>query len=325
MNDNISTLRRQPGGSGSRPAQRRPTKRGVQPHHRRRRLVALVVFALLVLLIGIAVGSGGGSSPAAVHASTHVGTGYFTRIETLAGTGTGSFAAGEKAAENNAITKTLAYTPYVVTAGTQHRQIALTFDDGPGPYTPQFVSVLKQYHVPATFFEVGLAESDFHAGTSLIVQAGFPVGDHTFNHYAMSHLSAADQQSQLNEQIAATSRYGVPYPRLFRPPYGLWDQTTLGILKQMHMLMVLWTVDTNDYQLPGVDSIVHAVVSGARPGAIVLMHDAGGNRAETLAALPIIIKELRAKGYTLVTVPKLLLDNPAPANQNMNSVSGSGG
>ncbi len=58
----------------------------------------------------------------------------------------------------------------------------------------------------------------------------------------------------------------------------------------MHMLMVLWTVDTSDYQLPGVDSIVHTVVSGARPGAIILMHDAGGNRAETLAALPIIIR-----------------------------------
>ena len=325
MNDSISTLRRQPGGSGSRPAQRRPTKRGVQPHHRRRRLVALVVFAVLVLLIGIAVGSGGGSSPTAVHASTHVGTGYFTRIETLAGTGTGSFIAAEKAAENNAINKTLAYTPYIHIAGAQHKEVALTFDDGPGPYTAQFVSVLKQNHVPATFFEVGLAEPDFHVGTSLVAQAGFPIGDHTFNHYAMSHLSAAGQQTQLNEQIAATSRYGAPYPRLFRPPYGLWDQTTLGILKKMHMLMVLWTVDTSDYQLPGVDSIVHTAVSGAQPGAIILMHDAGGNRAETLAALPIIIRELRAKGYTMVTVPKLVMDNPPPANQNVDGLSGSGG
>lgn len=325
MDDSVSTLRRRPGTPGSRRAPRRPAKRRVEPHHRRRRLVALVVLAGLVLVIGIAVGSGGGSGTTAIHVNTHVRTGYFARIETLAGTGTGSFAAAEKAAENNAINKTLAYTPFVAVAGAQHREVALTFDDGPGPYTSQFVSVLKQYHVPATFFEVGLAESDFHAGTSLIVQAGFPIGDHTFNHYAMSHLSAAEQQSQLNEQIAATSRYGVPYPRLFRPPYGLWDQTTLGILKQMHMLMVLWTVDTNDYRLPGTDAIVNTVVSGARPGAIILMHDAGGNRAETLAAVPIIIKELRAKGYTMVTVPKLLLDNPPPANQNMNSLAGSGG
>ena len=325
MDDSITTLRRQPGGRGSRPAQRRPTKRGVQPHHRRRRLVALVVLAVLVLLVGIAVGSGGGSSPTAVHASAHVGTGYFTRIETLAGTGAGSFSAAAKSAENAAINKTLAYTPYVAVAGAQHRELALTFDDGPGPYTPQFVALLKQYHVPATFFEVGIAETDFHVGTSLIAQAGFPIGDHTFNHAAMSQLSAGDQQSQLQQQINATSRYGAPYPRLFRPPYGLWNQTTLSVLKRFHLLMVLWTVDTSDYRLPGVDSIVHTVVSGARPGAIVLMHDAGGNRAETLAALPTIIKELRAKGYTLVTVPKLLLDNPPPANQNPNSITGSGG
>ena len=91
------------------------------------------------------------------------------------------------------------------------------------------------------------------------------------------------------------------------------------------MLMVMWTVDTSDYQLPGVDSIVQTAVSGARPGAIILMHDAGGNRAETLAALPIIIRQLRAKGYTLVTVPKLILDNPPPASQNLDALAGSGG
>lgn len=315
MDDSISTLRRHPSRPGSRPTQRPPAKRRVQPHHRRRRLVALVMLVALVLVIGIAVGSGGSSTPPAAHASAHVSTGYFTRIETLAGTGTGSFAAAEKAAENNAINKTLAYTPYIRIAGAQHREVALTFDDGPGPYTPQFVSVLKQYHVPATFFEVGLAEPDFHVGTSLIAQAGFPIGDHTFNHYAMSHLSAGDQQTQLNEQIAATSRYGAPYPRLFRPPYGLWDQTTIGILRRMHLLMVLWTVDTNDYQLPGVDSIVHTAVSGAQPGAIILMHDAGGPRQETIEALPLIIKGLRARGYKLVTIPGLLAADPPPHGQ----------
>ena len=129
----------------------------------------------------------------------------------------------------------------------------------------------------------------------------------------------------MQRQINAVRPYGARYPRLFRPPYGLWNQTTLSVLKQFRMLMILWTVDTDDYKLPGVDSIIHTVVSGARPGAIILMHDAGGNRAETLAALPTIIKELRAKGYTLVTVPKLLLDNPAPTNQNPDSISGSGG
>jgi peptidoglycan/xylan/chitin deacetylase (PgdA/CDA1 family) len=262
---------------------------------------------------------------AAHRAATQLPPGYFTRIQTLAGTGPGSFLAAEKAAEDAAIDRTLSYTPYIRVAGAQHREIALTFDDGPGPYTPQFVATLQREHVPATFFEVGLAEPDFHAGTSLVAAAGFPIGDHTYNHPAMSHLSPGDQQSQLNEQIAATQRYGAPYPRMFRPPYGLWDDATLSILRKMRMLMVLWTVDTNDYQEPGVDAIVRAAVTGARPGAIILMHDAGGNRSETLAALPIIIRQLEARGYKLVTVPQLVKDNPPPSDQQVSGLQGSGG
>ena len=90
------------------------------------------------------------------------------------------------------------------------------------------------------------------------------------------------------------------------------------------MLMVMWTVDTNDYLKPGVSAIVHAAVSGARPGAIILMHDAGGNRSQTAAALPKIIHDLRARGYKLVSVPKLLLDNPPPRDQQISSVTGAG-
>lgn len=81
------------------------------------------------------------------------------------------------------------------------------------------------------------------------------------------------------------------------------------------MLMILWTVDTNDYQLPGVAAIVHAAVSGAQSGTIILMHDGGGNRIETVQALPRIMSALRAKGYSLVTVPKLMLDNLAPVTK----------
>jgi peptidoglycan/xylan/chitin deacetylase (PgdA/CDA1 family) len=325
MDDSFSTARTRAGRSGSAPADRRSLgRRRVQPHHRRRRFVALLVLVGLVVLIGVMLGSGG-SSATVVRTSAQAKPSYFTRLEILAGTGNGSFLGAEKAAENAAIDKTLSYTPYVQVAGAQHRELALTFDDGPGPYTPQFVSLLKQYHTPATFFEVGIAEQYFHEGTSLIAQAGFPIGDHTYSHAPMSQLSVPEQQTQLQQQITATGRYGAPYPRLFRPPYGLSNNTTLSVLKQFRMLMVLWTIDTSDYRLPGVDAIIHTVVSQARPGAIVLMHDAGGNRTETLAALPTIIKELRARGYTLVTVPKLLLDNPAPANQNASAITGSGG
>jgi peptidoglycan-N-acetylglucosamine deacetylase len=292
-----------------------------EPHHRRRRALAVLAILLLTVIVVLVAGSGGGgSAPAPVH-----GGGLLTRIQTLAGNGPTSFAAVETAAENAAINRTLAYTPYVRVAGSQHRELALTFDDGPGPYTEQVVSILTQMSVPATFFEVGLGERYFSAGTRDIVDHRFAIGDHTYSHAPMSQLSPSDQRAQLLGGARAIGRYGAPFPRLFRPPYGLWNGETIALLRSYRMLMILWTVDTSDYRLPGTDSIINTVVSGAQPGAIFLLHDAGGNRAETVAALPKIIESLRARGYKFVTVPKLLLDNPPPANQQISSVSGSGG
>ena len=300
-----------------------PARRPLAPHHRRRRAAALAVLAALALIVGVIAGasSGGGSAHVAKVAGT---SGYLRRISTLAGNGAGSFAVAQRAAENAAITHTLSYTPYVRVAGTQHKEIALTFDDGPGPYTPQILSVLERLHAPATFFEVGVEEQYFHDSTSKIVLRGYPIGDHTQNHENMGKLSPKQQQSQLLRETVAIGNEGAPFPRMFRPPYGLWDNGTLKLLKKYRMLMVLWTVDTDDYELPGVPAIVDAAVRGARPGAIILMHDAGGNRTETVAALPKIIRQLRKRGYKLVTVPRLLLDNPPPRQQNVNLLTGSG-
>jgi peptidoglycan/xylan/chitin deacetylase (PgdA/CDA1 family) len=279
------------------------------------------VVLLLIVIVLIVAGSGGGGAP--VPATIHR-AGLFGRIQTLSGAGPSSFAGIETAAENAAIDRTLAYTPGILVAGSQHREVALTFDDGPGPYTQQLVSVLNQMGAPATFFEVGAGEHYFSAGTRDIVANGYRIEDHTWSHPMMSQLSAADQRSQIASEAREITRFGAPYPRLFRPPYGAWNNETLRILKQHRMLMVLWSVDTSDYRLPGTDSIVNTVVGGAKPGAIFLMHDAGGNRAETIAALPKIITDLRARGYKLVSVPKLILDNPPPANQDLGSMSGAG-
>jgi peptidoglycan/xylan/chitin deacetylase (PgdA/CDA1 family) len=293
-----------------------------EPHHRRRRTFAGLLLLVLIVLVLIVAGSGGGgaSDPATIHRA-----GLFGRIQTLAGTGPTSFAGVETAAENAAIDRTLAYTPAIQVAGSQHREIALTFDDGPGPYTQQLVSVLNQMDVPATFFEVGAGERYFGAGTREIVAHGYQIGDHTWTHPEMSQLSLADQRSQIASEAKEITKFGAAYPRLFRPPYGVWNKDTLALLKQYRMLMVLWTVDTSDWQLPGADSIINTIVGGAKPGAIFLMHDGGGNRAETIAALPKVVTDLRARGYKLVTVPKLILDNPPPANQDISAISGSGG
>jgi peptidoglycan/xylan/chitin deacetylase (PgdA/CDA1 family) len=296
----------------------------VQRHHRRRRLVALLAIpATVALIVGLAVGAGSGGGVGTAHGVPRPG--FFAAIAKLAGSGSGSFAADELADENAAINRTLGYTPYVRIAGSQHHEIALTFDDGPGPFTPAVLDVLERMHVPATFFEVGVLEQYFHASTSRIVADGDVIGDHTQLHAAMSRLSPRDQAFELLRQTSAVGAYGAPFPRLFRPPYGLWNDKTLALLHKYRMLMVLWTVDTSDYRQPGVQAIVDSAVGGARPGAIILMHDAGGDRSETAAALPVIIRKLRARGYRLVTVPRLLLDNPAPANQSFTSAMLGGG
>jgi peptidoglycan-N-acetylglucosamine deacetylase len=303
--------------------ERDPARPPVAPHHRRRRAAALAAVAVIALVVGAVAGAsaGGGSHHAPKVAATG---GYLRRIKALAGDGAGSFAVAQRAAENAAITHTLAYTPYVRVAGSQHKEIALTFDDGPGPYTPRILSVLERLHVPATFFEVGLEEKYFHASTAKIVARGYPIGDHTQNHENMGKLSPKQQQSQLLQETVAIGNSGAPFPRMFRPPYGLWGHATVKLLKRYRMLMILWTVDTDDYELPGVSAIVNDAVRGARSGAIILMHDAGGDRSETVAALPKIIRQLRKRGYKLVTVPRLLLDNPAPKHQNVYLLSGSG-
>jgi peptidoglycan/xylan/chitin deacetylase (PgdA/CDA1 family) len=294
----------------------------MEPHHRRRRAVAVLILIGLAVL-GVVLLAGGGR--VARHPATAPRHGFFTIIRELAGTGPGSLAARESAAENAAVSRTLAYTPYVRIAGAQHREIALTFDDGPGPYTPQILSILKRSGVPATFFEVGVLERYFYASTAAIVAAGDVIGDHTEVHASMSRLSPRDQQAQLLQEASAIERHGARFPRLFRPPYGMWDAATLKLLRRYHMLMVLWTVDTNDYRRPGARAIVRSAVAGARPGAIILLHDAGGDRSETVAALPKIIAGLKRRHYRLVTVPRLLLDNPAPRVQNIAAVIGTGG
>jgi peptidoglycan/xylan/chitin deacetylase (PgdA/CDA1 family) len=280
------------------------------------------VLALVALIAGISTGAGSGSSV------RHLGAtgGYFGRIRLLAGSGAGSFAAKRLADENAAIDRTLAYTPTIQVAGSQNRELALTFDDGPGPYTPEILAILQREGVPATFFQVGNQLTTFHAGTSQVLSLGYPIEDHSNSHPPMSRLSPADQRSEIIKQTSAVGTYGVAFPRLFRPPYGLYNGSTLAQLRQLHMLNVLWTVDSEDWRRPGVQAIINTVVSGAKPGAIVLMHDAGGPRQETVAALPRIIAALRSQGYKFVTVPKLLLDNPPPADQQLpRGLAGTGG
>ncbi len=216
--------------------------------------------------------------------------------------------------ESQAIDSVLAYTPAVVSGGPTGNEVALTFDDGPGPYTERLVATLNGLHVKATFFAVGSQERYFSQGTLDELRSGDIVGDHTETHPMMASLSPHDQHEELFEQMAHIELLG-PRPRLFRPPYGSFNATTFRELHHLHLLMILWSVDTADYTMPGVPTIVQRALAGAKPGAIILMHDAGGDRSQTIAALPAIVKGLRTRGLRPVTVPQLLLDDPPPHGQ----------
>src|SRR5271165_5407036 len=178
--------------------------------------------------------------------------------------------------QNAAVSAVLAYTPFVKQGAGRGRDIALTFDDGPGPYTPGVLSVLERFHVHATFFVIGAMLRYFSASAVRELRDGDVIGDHTETHPEMARLSAHEQYEQLFEQIARIELLGGPRPTLFRPPYGSFNATTMRKLHQLHLLMVLWSVDTGDYLHPGVPAIVERVLAGARPGAIMLLHDAGG-------------------------------------------------
>jgi peptidoglycan/xylan/chitin deacetylase (PgdA/CDA1 family) len=278
-----------------------PPSRDVGRFRRRRAGVLLGVVALVAVVLSLLGGQ------ATKRTSAHL-----SRIVPLHKASASESQARLARAENEAVDRVLSYTPIVTRGGASGNEVALTFDDGPGPYTQHLVSVLDSLRVKATFFVVGKQERYFSAGTAMEINAGDAIGDHTETHPMMASLSKHDQREQLFEQAARIEVLGGSRPRLFRPPYGSFNATTLHELHVMHMLMVLWSTDTEDYTRPGVHAIVENALAGARPGAIILMHDAGGDRSQTIAALPTIIRGLRKRGLRPVTIPRLMLDDPPP-------------
>jgi peptidoglycan-N-acetylglucosamine deacetylase len=180
------------------------------------------------------------------------------------------------------------------------KAVALTFDDGPGEYTPGFLRVLRDKHVNGTFFEVGQEMPGREATMRQILSEGNEIGNHTMHHSAdpgYADLAAT------SARIEAATHFR---PCLFRPPYGAYNSSTIAAAGQAGMRTIAWDVDPTDWSTPGTGAIYSRVVGAARPGSIVLMHDGGGNRSETLAALPQIVDTLRSRGHSFETVTQLL-------------------
>ena len=271
---------------------------------RRRRGGAALALSALAVAIGVALSGSHSGHGTAAHSATR-----------LVPRAAPSPPENPENDQDAAVSAVLAYTPFVKAGAGRGRDIALTFDDGPGPYTPRVLSVLEHLHVHATFFVIGAMLRYFSPSAVRELRDGDVIGDHTETHPEMAQLSAHAQHEELFEQIARVELLGGPRPVLFRPPYGSFNATTLRELHRLHLLMTLWSVDTGDYLQPGVATIVSTALAGAKPGAIILMHDAGGTRTQTIEALPTIIRDLRARGFRLVTVPQLLKDDPPPAGQ----------
>jgi peptidoglycan/xylan/chitin deacetylase (PgdA/CDA1 family) len=189
----------------------------------------------------------------------------------------------------------------LVTNGPRDRKVvALTFDDGPSDYTDDFLSVLREKEVSGTFFEVGQVMPGREEAMRQILAQGSEIGDHTMDHVEFPGYA---QIAGAAERIAAYTHFR---PCLFRPPGGGVDAGVIATAGSLGMRTVTWDVDPCDWSTPGTGAIYAGVVGHVQPGSIVLMHDGGGPRSETLAALPQIIDTLRDRGYRFATVTELL-------------------
>jgi cellulose synthase/poly-beta-1,6-N-acetylglucosamine synthase-like glycosyltransferase/peptidoglycan/xylan/chitin deacetylase (PgdA/CDA1 family) len=210
------------------------------------------------------------------------------------------------------------------------RRIALTFDDGPDPHwTPEIAATLMRLHVPATFFEVGEHVVENPGVVADLHRDGFELGNHTFSHADLNTAgSFRDLQVSLTES-AISGAAGVR-PRFVRPPYSATpsavdpqQERSFADIARHGYVIALANYDAEDWRRPGVDEIVRNATPPGKQGGVVLMHDGGGDRSETVAALERLVPELRARGFEFVGLNNLLgasasqTDPPATSSQRI--------
>jgi len=189
--------------------------------------------------------------------------------------------------------------------GPYGKQVAIGFDDGPARITPSFVAMLERAHARATFFMIGEQLSGAYRGLLLReLRDGDALGDHAFTHPDL--LRSGQVSAQLSSTLHAIRSLTGYTPCVFRPPYGSYDSSVVNTARSLGLATVLWNVDPTDWALPGTAAIERRVLEEVQPGSIIVSHDGGGPRGETLAAYPSIIATLRRRGYHIVTIPELL-------------------
>jgi peptidoglycan/xylan/chitin deacetylase (PgdA/CDA1 family) len=184
------------------------------------------------------------------------------------------------------------------------RTLLLTFDDGPDPrYTPHILDTLAEYDVRATFFVCGEMADWNRKLLSRMADDGHVVGNHTWSHPLLTTLNRARIRSEMERTSDVIEDAYGERPQWFRAPYGAWNRAAFQLGAEMGMEPLAWTVDTLDWTIPGTRTIVHRVEDGAAPGVVVLSHDAGGDRSQSVRALRDYLPHLLDSGYH-ITVPR---------------------
>jgi peptidoglycan/xylan/chitin deacetylase (PgdA/CDA1 family) len=179
---------------------------------------------------------------------------------------------------------------------TKHgKVIYLTFDDGPQKeWTPRVLQVLAKHNAKATFFVLGREAAAHPELVALTRAAGHRIGNHTWDHPMLTKLTPAKLRQEISSGVQS---------KCFRPPFRDTNPQVEAVAAAYHQRQVLWDIDTKDWSKPGTAKVERAILQGARPGVIILMHDGGGNRAETVAALDSALTKLTRQGYTYRALP----------------------
>ncbi|WP_025026426.1 polysaccharide deacetylase family protein [Caldalkalibacillus mannanilyticus] len=191
---------------------------------------------------------------------------------------------------------------------TTEKVVALTFDDGPGPYTEEILHILQEANTKATFFLTGLEIEQNREAAEAIVQAGHEIGNHSYSHQRMVLKSPAFIKEEIEKTDELIREVGYEGEIHFRPPYGKRLLLLPYYLKQTERKTILWNIEPETYPEIAVDSgkIVDHVVENIEPGSIILLHVMYESRKPSLDSVREIIRKLEEPGYTFVTVSELL-------------------
>jgi peptidoglycan/xylan/chitin deacetylase (PgdA/CDA1 family) len=189
---------------------------------------------------------------------------------------------------------------YTIQSGP--KVVALTIDDGPSPiYTPQILRILHQYGITASFSMIGENAATFPGIAREVAAAGHMIVNHTWNHYNLGRMKATAVQDEISRGTDAIHAATGKHPSMFRAPYGVWSPAVFSYCARAGLTPLDWSVDPRDWSRPGVRKIVRNIESDTRTGSIILEHDGGGNRSQTVAALKIWLPRLLDEGYQFTT------------------------